>query len=147
MFPSHDRGGDAGQTWSNKKVDQLDRERDKFLETIAETKEEENLTDEEKQLTAGIRKGLQNKVKDHNDKYGDNPAKRVNLRMLSAVFRRGVGAYRTNPASVRPNVRSEEQWAYARVNGFLFAVRTGRFKSKPFDTDLLPKGHPKSTRS
>ena len=34
--------------------------------------------------------------------------------MLSAVFRRGVGAYRNNPASVRPNVRSEEQWAYAQ---------------------------------
>ena len=38
--------------------------------------------------------------------------------MLGAVFRRGIGAYRTNPASVRPNVRSEEQWAYARVNAF-----------------------------
>ena len=45
---------------------------------------------------------------------------------LGAVFRRGVGAYRNNPASVRPGVRSEDQWAYARVNAFLFAVRTGR---------------------
>jgi hypothetical protein len=138
-------GGDAGQTWSNKKVDQLDRERNKYLEQASELKED--FIEDEKQLTAGVRKGLQNKVKDHNDKYGDNPAKRVNLRMLSAVFRRGIGAYRTNPQSVRPNVRSEEQWAYARVNGFLFAVRTGRFKSKPFDTDLLPKGHPKSSRT
>ena len=54
----------------------------------------------------------------------------------------GVGAYRTNPQSVRPNVQSEEQWAYARVNVFLAAVRTGRFKSGKFDLDLLPKGHP-----
>ena len=62
--------------------------------------------------------------------------------MLSAVFRRGVGAYRTNPGSVRPNVRSEEQWAYARVNAFLYAVRTGRFRSGKFDLDLLPKWTP-----
>ena len=62
--------------------------------------------------------------------------------MLEAVFRRGVGAYNTNPQSVRPNVRSADQWAYARVNVFLSAVRTGRFKSGKFDTDLLPEGHP-----
>ena len=65
---------------------------------------------------------LKRKVEEHNDKHGDDPKKKVNLRMLSAVFNRGVGAYRTNPASVRPGVRSEEQWAYARVNAFLFAV-------------------------
>ena len=48
--------------------------------------------------------------------------------MLSAVFERGVGAYNTNPGSVRPSVTGPEQWAYARVNAFLFAVRTGRYK-------------------
>ena len=135
-------GGDAGQTWSNKKVDQLDRERNKFLEEASELTDENF---EEKQLTAAIREGLKKKVKDHNEKYGDKKGKRVNLRMLGAVFRRGIGAYRTNPASVRPNVRSEEQWAYARVNAFLFAVRTGRFRSGQFDRDLLPSGHPLAT--
>ena len=65
--------------------------------------------------------------------------------MLSAVFRRGVGAYNTNPSSVRPSVSSSDQWAYARVNVFLGAVRTGRFKRAKFDTDLLPKGHPLRT--
>ena len=148
-YPSNGRiawalwGGDAGQSWSNKKVDQLDRERNKFLETASELKE--NFIEEEKQLTAAIREGLRNKVKDHNDKYGDKPGKRVNLRMLGAVFRRGVGAYRTNPQSVRPSVRSEEQWAYARVNAFLYAVRRGRFRSGQFDRDLLPSGHPLKT--
>ena len=44
--------------------------------------------------------------------------------------------------SVRPNVSSSDQWAYARVNAFLFAVRTGRFRSGKFDRDLLPSGHP-----
>lgn len=135
-------GGDAGQTWSNKKVDQLDRERNKFLEHVSELTDENF---EEKQLTAAVREGLKNKVKKHNEKHGDKKGKRVTLRMLGAVFRRGVGAYRTNPASVRPNVRSEEQWAYARVNAFLFAVRTGRFRSGQFDRDLLPSGHPLKT--
>jgi hypothetical protein len=89
-----------------------------------------------------VRKGLAQKVKDHNDKYGDQKGKRVTQRMLEAVFRRGVGAYNTNPASVRPSVTSQDQWAYARVNSFLFAVRTGRYKGGKFDRDLLPNGHP-----
>ena len=69
--------------------------------------------------------------------------------MLGAVFRRGVGAYRTNPSSVRPSVRAqggEDRWAYARVNAFLTAVRTGKFRSGKFDLDLLPKGHPLSSK-
>ena len=62
--------------------------------------------------------------------------------MLSEVFRRGVGAYRTNPESVRRNVVGSDQWAIARINAFLVAVRTGRFRSGMFDRDLLPKDHP-----
>ena len=34
---------------------------------------------------------------------------------LQTISDKGVGAYRTNPASVRPSVTSPEQWAYARV--------------------------------
>ncbi len=34
---------------------------------------------------------------------------------LQTIFNKGVGAYKTNPASVRPQVKSAEQWAYARV--------------------------------
>mgnify|MGYP003122402694 CR=1 FL=1 len=145
-YPSNGRiawalwGGDPGQTWSYKKVEQLDRERNKFLENASELKED--FIEEEKQVTAAIKAGLKRKVDEHNEKYGDKPGKRVTLRMLSAVFRRGIGAYRTSPGSVRPSVRSEEQWAYARVNGFLYAVRNNRYKRKPYDTDLLPKGHP-----
>ena len=71
----------------------------------------------------------------------DRKGKRVTQRMLEAVFRRGIGAYNTNPQSVRPSVSSADQWAYAIVNVFLGAVRTGRYKSGKFDTDLLPEGH------
>ena len=66
--------------------------------------------------------------------------------MLIAVFNRGVGAYRTNPGSVRGNVTSADQWAMARVNGFLRALRTGRFRRKPYDQDLLPSSHPLSSK-
>jgi hypothetical protein len=34
---------------------------------------------------------------------------------LQIIFNKGVGAYKTNPSSVRVNVKSPEQWAYARV--------------------------------
>jgi len=96
-------------------------------------------------ISAKVKKTLQKKVKDHNEKHGDKKGKRVTLRMLSAVFRRGVGAYNTNPQSVRPSVTSSDQWALARVNVFLGAVRTGRFKRGKFDRDLLPEGHPLKT--
>ena len=130
--------------------------KDVILEVIKKTEGKKNYDDlitieatqefdEEKQLSARVRDALKKKVDEHNEKHGDKRGKRVTLRMLSAVFRRGVGAYRNNPASVRPGVRSSDQWAYARVNAFLFAVRTGRFQGGKFDLDLLPSGHPLAT--
>ena len=62
------------------------------------------------------------------------------------MFNRGVGAYKTNPQSVRPSVKSPEQWAYSRVNSFLYVLRNGKFRSGKHDTDLLPKGHPMSSK-
>ena len=93
-----------------------------------------------------VKEALRQKVEEHNDKVGDVASKRATLRMLIASFRRGVGAYRTNPGSVRPNVTGPDQWAYARVNSLLFALRNGRFQGGKHDTDLLPKGHPLSTK-
>ena len=55
---------------------------------------------------------------------------------------RGIGAYKTNPESVRPGVGSPEQWGYARVNSFLFAMKNDRFQGGKHDTDLFPAGHP-----
>lgn len=97
---------------------------------------------QEQKVSARTKETLKGKMKEHNDKYGDRKGKRVTMRMLEAVFRRGVGAYRTNPESVRRNVMGPDQWAIARVNAFLFAVRTGRYRSGRFDRDLLPSGHP-----
>ena len=135
-------GGDAGQSWSNKVYRQIQNEKN-----IEDYDEHINIDYDIKQRVSGaVEKGLKDKVDKHNEKHGDKKGKRVTLRMLEAVFVRGIGAYRTNPGSVRPNVSSEEQWAYARVNAFLVAVRTGRFRGGKFDLDLLPKDHPLSSK-
>jgi len=102
-----------------------------------------------KQVSAKVKEALKNKVDEHNEKYGDNPKKRATVRMLEAVFRRGVGAFNTNPSSVRPAVRRQggaDRWAYARVNSFLFALRTGRHQGGKHDNDLFPKRHPLSSK-
>jgi len=43
----------------------------------------------------------------------------IPMRILNKVFDRGVGAYKTNRASVRPSVKSPEQWAFGRVYSFI----------------------------
>ena len=90
---------------------------------------------------------MREKVKEHNEEVNNAASKRTTYRVLLAVFERGIGAYKTNPASVRPNVGSAEQWAYARVNSFLFALRNGRFQGGKHDQDLLPERHPLSTKN
>ena len=39
----------------------------------------------------------------------------VSIKGLQQIYNKGIGAYKTNPSSVRPNVKSKEQWAMARV--------------------------------
>jgi len=34
---------------------------------------------------------------------------------IQTIYNRGIGAFKTNPQSVRPQVKSPEQWAMARV--------------------------------
>ena len=102
--------------------------------------------EEQKDVSDAVEKGLKKKVEEHNEKFGDDATKRVTLSMLIKVFERGVGAYNTNPSSVRPSVTSSDQWAYARVNSFLYAMRNGKFRSGKHDTDLFPEGHPLSSK-
>ena len=93
-------------------------------------------------ISAATEKALVNLRDKHNDKY-KSQAKRVDLGMLKAVYRRGAGAF---SSSHRPNVTSREQWALARVKAFLKLVGTGqRKKAYNTDLDLLPKGHPQKS--
>jgi hypothetical protein len=94
-----------------------------------------------------IKTSLEKKAKEHNEEVNNAKTKKTDKYILAVVFWRGVGAYKQNPESVRPVVTSAEQWGLGRVNGFLYALKNGKFKVSPFDQDLLPKGHPYSSRS
>ncbi len=96
-------------------------------------------------LPSATQKALKKKGTDHNEKYGTSPSKRLdNKNYLATCYYRGLAAYESNPESVRPSVSSAQQWAMGRVNGLLYALRTGKYKRSPYDTDLLPKDHPLS---
>lgn len=56
------------------------------------------------------------------------------LKGLKKIVKKGEGAYRTNPQSVRPQVKSATQWGIARLYS---AVMGG--KSAKIDKDLLVK--------
>ena len=94
-------------------------------------------------VTAEQEKTLQKKADDFNERYKDKLGYGANIGALKAVFQRGLGAFNTSSS---PFVRSAEQWAYARVNVFLYIIKNGRPQNKKYtgDNDLLPKGHPKN---
>ena len=140
-FPSAGRiawalwGGNSGKAWAE--------EKDRIMDGI----DEDGSRALEDEFSDATLTGLKNKVEEHNEEHGSAKSKRVTLRMLAAVYKRGIGAFKTNPASVRPSVSTPEQWAMARVNSFLYAVRNGKFRSGKHDTDLLPEGHPMKTEA
>ncbi len=100
-------------------------------------------------LSETVQNGLRKKADDFNEKMDDKGApdwRRTSARTLAAVFKRGVGAYNTNPGSVRPSVQNADQWAYARVNSWLYALEKDKFRGGKHDTDLLPAEHPMSSK-
>ena len=107
--------------------------------------EERSLSD----LSEAVQTGLRNRAEKHNeevDEKGMAEWRKTTARTLGAVFKRGVGAYNTNPGSVRPSVSSPEEWAYARVKSFIYVLKNDRFRSGKHDTDLLPAEHPMSSK-
>ena len=54
---------------------------------------------------------------------------------LRTIFNKGIGAFYTNPQSVRPSVKGPEQWAYAR----LYAALDPRSKAHRIDKVHLEK--------
>ena len=54
---------------------------------------------------------------------------------IKQIFEKGEGAYYSNPASVRKNVKSPQQWAYARV----YAAVNPKSKAHKVDKKFLIK--------
>ena len=82
---------------------------------------------------------LPNRKKSTLAKYFD-----IKRSLLDDAYDRGVGAYRTNPSSVRKGVTSEEQWATARLYKFILNVMNKREnkdypKGRGHDADLVEK--------
>jgi hypothetical protein len=58
------------------------------------------------------------------------------VKALQEVYNRGIGAYKTNPESVKPMVQSKEQWAMGRVYSFVMRRATTFGKA---DKDIVKK--------
>lgn len=97
------------------------------------------------EVSERVEKILEDKVKDFNERYKEKLGYGANKGALKSVYQRGVGAYNTSHS---PEVKSAEQWALARVNAFLYLLRTGRPENSKYvnDNDLLPKEHPKHSK-
>lgn len=88
---------------------------------------------------------LKKKSDDFNKRYKEKLGYGANIGALKAVFQRGLGAFNTSHS---PKVKSAEQWAFARVNAFLYLIKNGRPENSKYtgDYDLLPTGHPKKPK-
>lgn len=127
-------GGDAGQSWAKAIVEREAKAKNISVnELIADIDEALN-ADASKSIMDSLRK----KAKDHNE----DAKHKVTAEKLYKIFKRGVGAYKTNPQSVKLGVSGSTEWGHRRVNAWLIALESGKFKSGAFDTDLLPKDHP-----
>ena len=95
------------------------------------------------EVSAKDEETLKNKVKEFNDREANTKNGNATLGVLKSVFQRGLGAFNTSRS---PKVSSPSQWAFARVNSFLYLLKNGRPENPKYtaDNDLLPKGHPKA---
>jgi hypothetical protein len=95
------------------------------------------------EVTAEQEATLQNKADEFNAKESNTRNGRATLGQLKSVFQRGLGAFNVSHS---PVVKTASQWAFARVNAFLYLLKTGRPENPKYvtDNDLLPKNHPKA---
>lgn len=54
----------------------------------------------------------------------------VSMKGLKQIYEKGEGAYYTNPSSVRPNVKSPQQWAMARVYSSVMGGKASNIDAK-----------------
>lgn len=60
----------------------------------------------------------------------------VSIKGLQQIYNKGIGAYKTNPQSVRPNVKSKEQWAMARVYSAVMGGKASKIDSNELKMNL-----------
>lgn len=96
-------------------------------------------------VSKSVEETLQKKADDFNERYKDKLGYGTTIGQLKAVYQRGLGAFNVSHS---PRVSSPGQWAYARVNAYLYIIKNGRPENKKYtgDYDLLPKGHPKAQK-
>lgn len=93
------------------------------------------------EVSADTEKKIRQLMTDHNAK---DPEFRANMATLKSVFRRGAGAFSTSHAPGMDRTR----WGLKRIEAFLYLLRNGRPSNPNYkqDNDLLPSGHPRSTK-
>jgi len=96
-------------------------------------------------VSAKDRATLKKKADEFNKKYKDKLGYGTTVGQLASVYQRGLGAFNTSHS---PKVRSASQWAFARVNAYLYLIRNGKPQNPKYTTDydLLPAKHPKSPK-
>ena len=79
-------------------------------------------------------KKYKQKLNEPNSKKDISKLSGVSMSILDDVYYRGMGAFKTNPQSVRKSV-SPQQWAMARIYSFVVGGKT----QKTADADLWKK--------
>jgi len=108
----------------------------------AEIKKKEGKSSSEKMKKGGV---VSYKDK-YNKKYGFEKSQSHSLSDIAkttgisksgiqGIYNKGIGAYKTNPGSVRPNVKSKEQWAYARVYSAVMGGKAADVDAKELKMD------------
>lgn len=96
-------------------------------------------------LNEDVEETLRELVEEHNSEV-EKESRKATIGQLKSVYSRGRGAF---TQTSRPGVDSATQWALARTkNAYLPLLKTGEPPNEDYvqDNDLLPEGHPKSTR-
>jgi 3'-phosphoadenosine 5'-phosphosulfate sulfotransferase (PAPS reductase)/FAD synthetase len=86
-----------------------------------------------------------------NKKYGFDPDESHSLKevgkltrikedSLQDIFDKGVGAYKTNPESVRPSVKTPEQWAMGRVYSAVMGGKASKIDHKELERGRYAEG-------
>ena len=72
-----------------------------------------------------------------NSKKDISKISKIPYSILDSVVKRGEGAFKSSPSSVRPNVTNATQWGYARMYAFVNKIEKG--SKLDHDKDLAAK--------